>query len=566
MQFDRDAAGKLTPLPRPSIDTGMGLERVAAVLQGKLSNYETDLIRPIIAAGRRPVRRHATGADPRVDTALRIAADHARATAFLIHDGVLPSNEGRGYVLRKIMRRAMRNVRMVGVEEPFLYKLTGFVAELMRAAYPEMMESVQRVARVVKDEEHRYATTFLVAEKEFNEADAEASPATPFPAPSRSSSTTPTGWRSTSRRTWRASTVWPSTAKASSAKWSSSASAPAPVGRARKRARWCRRTRSCSNRGARSSWATAELEATSRVIGLLRGQAAGGRGAGRRARRAGASIRRRSTPRPAARWATAARSIPPRATKWPMSRRVFPGVPGLTVHRIVAHAPIRVGDVLRAEVAAPLRDATRRNHTATHLLHAALRQVLGTHVKQAGSVVEPGRLRFDFTHYAAMDRAEMEEVERLMNEQILRNTAVETDVMPLDQAIATGAMALFGEKYGEQVRVVSVPGFSRELCGGTHVRRTGDIGVCKIVYEGSISAGVRRIEAITGEAALRQYQETTGALRRIADLVRASRAGADRARGKAAGHRARARQAGGAAEGEAGASRRWARWKRRRAR
>jgi alanyl-tRNA synthetase len=201
---------------------------------------------------------------------------------------------------------------------------------------------------------------------------------------------------------------------------------------------------------------------------------------------------------------------------------VFPGVPGLSVHLVLAHAPIRVGDVLRAEVAAPLRDATRRNHTATHLLHASLRQVLGTHVKQAGSVVEPSRLRFDFTHYAAMDRAELEEVERLMNEQILRNEGVQTAVLPLDQAIATGAMALFGEKYGEEVRVVTVPGFSRELCGGTHVRRTGDIGICKIVYEGSISAGVRRIEAVTGEGALHQYQETSGALRRIAGLVRAS--------------------------------------------
>jgi alanyl-tRNA synthetase len=192
------------------------------------------------------------------------------------------------------------------------------------------------------------------------------------------------------------------------------------------------------------------------------------------------------------------------------------------VHRIATHAAVRTGDVLHTAVAAPLRDATRRNHTATHLLHASLRQVLGTHVKQAGSVVEPGRLRFDFTHYAAMDRAEIDEVERLMNEEILKNIGVETNVMPLDQAIATGAMALFGEKYGDQVRVVSVPGFSRELCGGTHVARTGDIGLCKIVYEGSISAGVRRIEAITGDTALRQYQESTGALRRIAEMVRAS--------------------------------------------
>src|SRR5262249_39508443 len=161
-------------------------------------------------------------------------------------------------------------------------------------------------------------------------------------------------------------------------------------------------------------------------------------------------------------------------------------------------------------------------HTATHLLHASLRQVLGTHVKQAGSVVEPARLRFDFTHYAGLDRAELEEVERLMNAEILKNNSVATNILPLDQAIATGAMALFGEKYGEQVRVVTVPGFSRELCGGTHVERTGDIGICKIVYEGSISAGVRRIEAITGEAALRQYQVSTDAIRRIADMVKAS--------------------------------------------
>jgi alanyl-tRNA synthetase len=200
----------------------------------------------------------------------------------------------------------------------------------------------------------------------------------------------------------------------------------------------------------------------------------------------------------------------------------YPAVPGLTVHRIVTTAPIRVGDELRAEVARPLRLSTMRNHTATHLLHAALRQVLGTHVKQAGSVVEPPRLRFDFTHYAAMDKAEIEEVERLVNDQILRNSGVETKVLPLEQAVATGAMALFGEKYGDQVRVVSVPDFSKELCGGTHVRRTGDIGVFKIVQEGSISAGVRRIEAVTGEGAVRQYQDLTGALHRLSELLKTS--------------------------------------------
>jgi alanyl-tRNA synthetase len=197
-----------------------------------------------------------------------------------------------------------------------------------------------------------------------------------------------------------------------------------------------------------------------------------------------------------------------------------PAVPGLTVHKIRTVSSIRIGDELRAEVGASERWSTMRNHTATHLLHAALRQVLGTHVKQAGSVVEPPRLRFDFTHYAALDPAEILEVERLVNQQILRNTQVTTNIMPIDQAISTGAMALFGEKYGEEVRVVSIPDFSKELCGGTHVTRTGDIGVFKIVSESSISAGVRRIEAITGEGAVAQFQESTEALHRIAGILR----------------------------------------------
>ncbi len=189
---------------------------------------------------------------------------------------------------------------------------------------------------------------------------------------------------------------------------------------------------------------------------------------------------------------------------------VYPAVPGLSAHRILSIGPLHVGDLIHATVDDSPRYSTMRNHTATHLLHAALRQtVLGTHVKQAGSVVEPPRLRFDFTHYSALDSAGIAEIERLVNDQILRNTQVETTVMPLDQAIGTGAMASFGEKYGDQVRVVNVPDFSRELCGGTHVRRTGDIGLFKIVYEGSISPGVRRIEAITGEAAIRNYQQAS---------------------------------------------------------
>jgi alanyl-tRNA synthetase len=519
MQYDRDAAGTLTPLPRPSIDTGMGLERTAAVLQGVMSNYDTDLIRPIIlnAAEMFDV---SMGTDPRVDTALRIAADHARSTAFLIHDGVIPANDGRGYVLRKIMRRAMRNVRMIGVEDPFLYKMTGFVAELMQTAYPEMLESVQRVARVVKDEEHRYATTFLEAEKQFNDA-----------LKTVSGHTIPGAISFKLYDTYGLALDEQEDMARERGLTIDRVGFDAEMQQQRERARasWKGAEKGAVvpayqkllEQGRTKFLGYSELEATSRVIGLLVDREvveevpAGAK----------AEVVFDQTPF----YAEAGGQVGDKGAlyndageKVAEVTTVFAGVPGLSVHRIVATAPIRTGLLLRAEVAAPLREATRRNHTATHLLHAALRRVLGTHVKQAGSVVEPGRLRFDFTHYAAMDAAEIQEVERLMNDEILKNIGVETNVMALDQAISTGAMALFGEKYGEQVRVVSVPGFSRELCGGTHVGRTGDIGLCKVVYEGSISAGVRRIEAITGDTALRQYQESTGALKRIAEMVKAS--------------------------------------------
>ena len=518
MQFDRDTSGKLTPLPRPSIDTGMGLERVAAVLQGKISNYDTDLIYPIIeyAAGMFGVT---PGDDARVDTALRIAADHARAAAFLVHDGVMPSNEGRGYVLRKIMRRALRNVRMIGVEDPFLYKMTGFVAELMQAPYPEMLESAQRVARVVKDEEHRYATTFLVAERVFNNAiKGIAGQGIPGALSFKLYDTYGLALDEQEEMAREKGLTLDREAFESEMEQQ----------RVRARASWKGAEKGAVvpayqallERGRTKFLGYSELDATSRVAGLIVDKLP----VDRVAAGAKAELVLDQTPF----YAESGGQVGDRGALYLATgekaadvESVFPGVPGLTVHRIVAHAPIAVGDTLRAEVAVPLRDATRRNHTATHLLHASLRQVLGTHVKQAGSVVDPGRLRFDFTHYAALDRAELEEVERLTNQQILRNTAVTTDILPLDEAIATGAMALFGEKYGDQVRVVSVPGFSRELCGGTHVVRTGDIGVCKIVYEGSIAAGVRRIEALTGDGALRQYQETAGAVRRIAEMVQA---------------------------------------------
>jgi alanyl-tRNA synthetase len=507
MQFDRSAAGVLTPLPRPSIDTGMGLERITAVLQGKLSNYDTDLLRPIIDRAAELVGV-AYGDDPRTDIALRINADHSRATAFLIHDGVLPSNEGRGYVLRKIMRRAIRNARMIGRQEPYLYQLTGFVAELMKPGYPEMMESIQRVARVVKDEEHRYATTFQVAERVFvDEAKSAANGVIPGAvsfklydtyglaldeqeemARERDLTIDREGFESEmEKQRTRARASW---------KGADKAQIPAVY-----------RDLPPTDFVGRDT-----LEATVTVARIIEHEG-----------------KTELVLSPTPFYAEAGGQVgdtglllSANGERVAVVEDTYKPAPGAVVHKVHLLAPVREGDILRARVDTPLRYATMRNHTATHLLHAALRTVLGLHVKQAGSIVEPGRLRFDFTHYTAVDADEIAEVERLMNEQILANTAVCTDVMDLDQALNTGAMALFGEKYGDQVRVVSIPGFSKELCGGTHVTRTGDIGMCKIVYEGSISAGVRRIEAITGEAALSKFQETVRSLHRVADMVHTS--------------------------------------------
>jgi alanyl-tRNA synthetase len=504
MQYDRDASGKLTPLPRPSIDTGMGLERISAVMQGVLSNYDTDLLRPVVEKAGELIGK-VYGEDERMDTVMRINADHARATAFLIHDGVLPSNEGRGYVLRKIMRRAMRNARMAGATDPYLYKLTGFVAEHMRDAYPEMMESVQRVARIVKDEEQRYATTFQVAERFFQD---EVSSAKGGVLPGSS-----------------AFKLYDTYGLALDEQEDMAREHGLTIDRDGFNAEMEKQ-----RERARASWKGAEkaqikpeyqalpktefvgretLESPATVVGVFDGELALDKTpfyaeAGGQVGDSG-MILSATTGEPVA-----------------VVESAVYGAPGKTIHKVKLLAPLYAGDRVIARVDAPSRYATMRNHTGTHLLHAALRTVLGTHVKQAGSVVEPARLRFDFTHYTAMDPDEIAEVERLVNEQILANREVHTDIMDLDQALSTGAMALFGEKYGDQVRVVSIDSFSKELCGGTHVARTGDIGICKIVYEGSISAGVRRIEAITGEAALRRFQQAQAQLSRVASIVRTS--------------------------------------------
>jgi len=520
MQFDRDASGKLTPLPRPSIDTGMGLERTAAVLQGKLSNFETDLIRPIIDRAAEILGGAGYGENAKVDTTLRIIADHSRAAAFLVHDGVLPANEGRGYVLRKIIRRALRHGRLSGAEKPFLYELTGFVAELMRPGYPEMLETVQRVARIVKEEELRYQHSFALAEKMFESSvdkleDKVLPGAVSFKlydtfglsldeqqelARERGLTIDQEGFdremadqRARARASWKGGDV-------------------AKVSPAYQKLREAQATKF-------DGYGNTQTDGL-KIVGLL----VGGEMVDELPAGAEAELVLDRTPF----YAEAGGQVGDRGSILAGGdvvarvRDVYAPLKGLSVHKIVTAAPLKVGQEVSGRVAEDLRHATMRNHTATHLLHAALRQVLGTHVKQAGSVVAPDRLRFDITHYTALDPAEIQEVERLVNEQILINTAVTTDILSLDEALKTGAMALFGEKYGDQVRVVQIPGFSKELCGGTHVNRTGDIGVFKITSESSISAGVRRLEGVTGSVAYEQYRDAIDRISRIVATLRVS--------------------------------------------
>jgi alanyl-tRNA synthetase len=523
MQFDRSSSGIMTRLPKPSIDTGMGLERLAAILQGKTTNYESDLLRPIIDFGGE-IFDIVYGEDAKNDVVLRLNADHARAAAFLIHDGVVPSNEGRGYVLRKIMRRALRNARRIGVAEVYLHKLTTFVAEFMKPAYPELLESTGRVARIVQEEEHRYATTYQVAERVFHdEAKKAVGGVLPGAAAFKLYDTyglaadeqeemarefglaidTEGFAAEMDKQRERARASWKGAEKAS----------VAPV---------YQQLQSKHGRTKFTGYDTITQD-NCKVLALLVDQ------------------QETSVVAPG----TAAELILDTTCFYAESGgqvgdhgelqtrsgdavanvlNTYPAVPGLSVHKITAVTEIRTGDVMRCQVNPELRSATRRNHTATHLLHAALRSVLGVHVKQAGSVVDPSRLRFDFSHYTGMTPEEVSEVERIVNEEIMRNTPVSTDVMELEDAISTGAMALFGEKYAEKVRVVNVPGFSKELCGGTHVSRTGDIGLCKIVYEGSVSAGARRLEAITGNAAVERFQSATAMLNRVAQAVKSPEA------------------------------------------
>jgi len=522
MQFERGADGALTPLPRPSIDTGAGLERIAAVLQGVPSNFDTDLLRPIIALVEELCGKR-YGADPQADVSMRVIADHARATTFLVGDGVLPSNEGRGYVLRRILRRGLRHGRLLGLEEPFMATVTGRVVDLMQQAYPDLAEHRDYVARVTLNEEERFGHTLRMGLKlveglvaDLKKRGAAAVPGVEifrlydtygFPLDLLRDIATDNGLTldeagfeaEMSAQRARARESW-----VGSGEVEAPAHLKALTATLRVEPLWYQGTESeavveALFAGAEQRSVTAlEAGETGEVL-LDRTpfypEAGGQVGDTGTLGADGTLVEVLDTRRP---------------------------VPNLVLHQVrVKRGRLAVGQIVQAAVEEGRRKVTAKNHTATHLLHAALRQVLGDHVKQAGSLVAPDRLRFDFTHWSPLTQHELDRIEELVNEQVWEDRPLGIEIMDLDRALALGAMALFGEKYGERVRVVSVPEFSTELCGGIHVRATGEIGLFKIVGQGGVASGVRRIEAVTGPGAFRHVKHEEEVLAQAAERIKA---------------------------------------------
>jgi alanyl-tRNA synthetase len=531
MEFDRQPDGTLNPLPAPSIDTGMGLERITSVIQGELATYDTDLFTPILAAiGDRAGRRYAASLDDPADVSMRVVADHLRAMTFLIADGVVPSNEWRGYVLRKIMRRAMRHGKKLGFSEPVLHTFVDVIVREMGDAYPELRQGRDTIVRVVRSEEERFdavltsglpkleevldraasSTRVVAGEDAFRLYDSLGVPLDFMEdlAGQRQISIDREGFERAiegQRERARAKSAFKKTSKELALTMTPELE------------------RTLDDTGDDfAGYETTTAQGTP-VVAIFdeSGNAIDALGAGARG-----YLALGRTPF----YAEAGGQVSDsgRIAGADGSLAVVEGLlrPSQTRPRLhavrVENGAFRRGQIVSAEVMADVRDATRRNHTATHLLHAALRQVLGTHVKQAGSLVAPDRLRFDFAHHSALTDEEIQRLERIVNEQIVRNTAVVTDVKKTDEAIAQGAMALFGEKYGDRVRVVSIPNFSVELCGGTHVRATGDIGPFVIVEESGVAAGVRRIEALTGLGAIAWIEEQRDSLASVLSALNAT--------------------------------------------
>ena len=521
MQFNRDADGNMTPLPKPSIDTGLGLERMVSLMQDAPTNYQTDLFLPIMQKVE-ALSGKQLGTSFEADVAMKVIADHSRAAAFLVGDGVLPSNEGRGYVLRRILRRAIRYGRNIGLSRPFLHETSNLVFDLMEPAYPELKEASAFIQNVIENEEVRFSETLDHGLRLLNDSLAELREKSITEVPGelvfklydtygfpvdivrdvvRDENFTldMDGFETEMEKQREQSRSVTAFTKVIDAykRLSAEGLQPEFVGYDSISGQGSVLTLVKDGGEVEKAVKGSEVEIVTDVTPFYGG--AGGQ-VGDIGKIEGVSSNRDLE------------IIISDTLKDPT---------GLIIHKgIVQSGEIKKGDTVTLAVDKSARVATARNHTATHILHSVLRRVLGDHVKQAGSLVAPDRLRFDFTHFSQVDTDTLNTIEDLVNERIQENAAVQIEEMAADEAFKTGAMALFEEKYGDRVRVISLADFSMELCGGTHIRYTGDIGLYKIVDESSIAAGVRRIEALTGKAALEYTQTTRRILHEAANLVR----------------------------------------------
>ena len=522
MQYNRDGEGRLHPLAKPSIDTGMGLERVSAILQGVKSNFETDLFIPIL----KEIENLAGlpyGKGSRSDISMRVIADHSRAATFLISDGVLPSNEGRGYVLRRIMRRAMRHGKMLGMEGPFLYRTSSKVVDMMKEAFPDLRETEPFVSKVIRNEEDRFSATLdsglKILREELERLRKTGSKVLPGDVAFRLYDTFGFPLDLTSEALQEEEMTLDEEGFNTQMEVQRQKSKQAWQGIGEGKAKEVYRRLAAE--GIKTEFVGyEEVQADSRILKLIRRDevvsvAVEGEEVEVVTERtpfygeAGGQVGDRGV-------------IFQEAFSLEVTDTLKP-LENLIVHQAkVKRGAVREGMGVSLWVDQERRQAIALNHTATHLLQAMLREVLGDHVHQAGSLVSPDRLRFDFTHFAAVEKENLDRVEAMVNQKIRENLKGETRIMRVEEALETGAMALFGEKYGEKVRVVKVADFSIELCGGTHASRTGDIGLFKILQEAGVAAGIRRIEALTGEKAFQFVKEEERELLEMASLLKST--------------------------------------------
>jgi alanyl-tRNA synthetase len=517
MQFNRDASGQMTPLPKPSIDTGMGLERIVSLIQDVPTNFDTDLIQPIIRETENLAERR-FGESKSTDVAMKVIADHSRAAAFLIGDGILPSNEGRGYVLRRILRRALRYGRNIGLNRPFLHKTAGVVFDIMQPAYPELSEATAFITNIIENEEMRFLETLDSGLKLLNDSLSEikAKGETRVPGDVIFKLYDTFGFpvdivRDVVRdENMRLDMEGFDNAMAQQRNRSRSVAPFTTISDAYKK---------LSAAGFKPEFRGYQmLTCESKVVLIVADGAEISEAA------AGQSVELVTAETPFYAEAGGQVGDTGKITHKNFEMEVVDTIKdptGLVIHKgNIISGKVKKGNKVTLCVDGAKRGATALNHTATHILHAVLREVLGEHVKQAGSLVAPDRLRFDFTHFSQIDSETLADIETRVNRRIRENVATQTQEMEAETAFKSGATALFEEKYGDQVRVVSLSDFSKELCGGTHTGKTGDIGLFKMVSESSIASGVRRIEALTGEAALAYVQKTTRLLEDTAHLVK----------------------------------------------